>query len=516
MNTKYLKDDLVAGVVVFLVALPLCLGVALASDAPLFAGIISGVVGGIVVTAFSGSALGVTGPAAGLAVIVAGGIAQLGYSAFLLAVVVCGLLQIAFGFLRGGVVAHYFPSAVIKGMLAGIGVIMVLKQIPHTLGNDTDWMGDLAFVEADGHNTFSELYLSLMSIHPIAFGVAVVSLAILLLWERPAIRNNPTLRTIPGALLAVGAGTVINEIVRRTAPSLVLSGDDLVQLPVPQSLSELSSSLTLPDFSQIANPEIYAVAATLAVIASLETLLSVEATDKLDPQKRVTPTDRELKAQGIGNVAAGLLGGIPVTQVIVRSAANITAGGKTRAAALFHGVFLLLSVVLIPALLNRIPLASLAAVLILVGYKLTKVQLYRDVYRQGRQQFLPFIATVVAMVFTDLLKGVIIGLVIATFYILLYNYRTDYLMEVEEGGRRRTLRLSEHMSFLNKASVVRALAEVPPGGEVTIDGSHSVAIDYDVKEVIKDFLVRAESEGITVRLIGLDREEIHNVPSTAH
>ncbi len=522
-DKRYMKDDLLAGVVVFLVALPLCLGVALASDAPLFSGVIAGVVGGIVVTLLSGSSLGVSGPAAGLAVIVAGTIAELGYEAFLLAVVVCGLLQIALGFMRAGIISHYFPTAVIKGMLAGIGVIMVLKQVPHLMGNDTSWMGDLRFVEQDGHNTFSELYYTLLSIHPVALGIGVVSMAILIVWDLP-LQHAPgprfvpasIFRIVPAALVVVVFGTLANEVAKVVAPNLVLQGDDLVQLPVAASLGEFLNFVTFPDFSQIGNPEVYTAAITLAIIASVESLLSAEAADKLDPQKRVTPTNRELKAQGVGNVISGLLGGIPVTQVIVRSAANVTAGGKTRTASFVHGVLLLVSAMLIPTFLNRIPLACLAAILIVVGYKLTKIELYGEMYRQGWQQFFPFIATVLGLVFTDMLTGVGLGLVVGVFHILLYNYKTDYVLDIDDEAKTATVHLSEHMSFLNKAALTRGLRKIPAGAEVTVDGSRSVMIDYDVKEVLKDFLTRAEMEGITVRFKGINEEEISNLRVVGH
>ncbi len=523
-DRRYLKDDLLAGVVVYLVALPLCLGVALASDAPLFSGIIAGVVGGIIVTLSSGSSLGVSGPAAGLAVIVAGAIGTLGFDAFLLAVVICGLLQIVLGFIKAGIISHYFPAAVIKGMLAGIGVIMVLKQIPHLMGNDSSWMGELNFLEQDGHNTLSELYYTLLSIHPAALGVGIVSLSILLIWQRPSGKSKPAFRlipaavfeAIPAALVVVVVGTLINEVLIVALPRFALQGDNLVQLPVAASIGDLSDFLTYPDFSQIGNPKVYTVAITLAVIASLETLLSVEAADKLDPQKRVTPTNRELKAQGIGNLICGLLGGIPVTQVIVRSATNVAAGGKTRTACFFHGVLLLASAVAIPTLLNRVPLACLAAILIVVGYKLTNLGLYREMYRLGWQQFFPFIATVLGLVFTDMLTGVGLGLVVGVFHILLYNYKSNYLLDVDEEAKRGTVYLSEHMSFLNKAALTRVLKEIPAGSNITIDGSRSVMIDYDDKEVLKNFLTRANAEDITVRLKGIDKDEIVDLKTMDH
>ncbi|CAB1082952.1 Na(+)-dependent bicarbonate transporter BicA [Olavius algarvensis Delta 1 endosymbiont] len=515
-DRRYLKDDMLAGVVVYLVALPLCLGVALASNAPLFSGIIAGVVGGIVVTVASGSALGVSGPAAGLAVIVAAAITKLGYDAFLLAVVFCGLLQIALGYLRAGVISHYFPTAVIKGMLAGIGVIMILKQIPHLLGNDTSWMGELKFLEQDGHNSFSELYYTLLSIHPVAIGIGLVSLAILIIWDGPLKKSRPGLSVIPAALIVVIVGTLINEVVRIAAPGLALAGDALVRLPEAESFGEFLNFLRFPDISQIGNSEVYIVAITLAVIASVETLLSAEAADKLDPQKRVTPTNRELKAQGIGNLISGLLGGIPVTQVIVRSATNVSAGGKTKSASFFHGFLLLISAMLIPTLLNRIPLACLAAILTTVGYKLSKLEIYREMYRQGWQQFFPFIATVLGLLFTDMLVGVCLGLLVGVFHILLYNYRTNYWLEVDEEANSGIVHLSEHMSFLNKAALTKVLWEIEAGVEVTIDGSRSVMLDYDVKEVLKYFLTHAQAIGITVHFKGIDQAEIADLQTTGH
>lgn len=514
LSTQYLKNDLVAGVVVFLVALPLCLGVALASDAPLFSGIISGIVGGLIVTVFSGSALGVSGPAAGLAVMVAAAIGKLGFEAFLLSVVICGVVQVVAGFLRAGIISHYFPTSVIKGMLAGIGVILILKQIPHALGNDTSWMGEMEFAEGDGHNTFTELYYSIVSIHPGAVLIAAVSLLILIAWQRPVIQRIKVLKSIPAPLVVVFIGTLMNELFTTWAPDLVLGATHLVNLPVPGSMRDFFSFFTLPDFGQLTNMEIYTTGFTLAVIASIESLLSVEATDKLDRLKRITPTNRELKAQGAGNILAGLIGGIPVTQVIVRSAANVGSGGKTRFASFFHGVLLLICALFFAGFLNKIPLSCLAAILLVVGYKLTRITTYREMYRQGWQQFFPFIATVVGLVFTDMLTGVMLGMVVGAFHILVYNYKTDYLAKIEPEKRRYTMRLSEHMSFLNKASLTKALREPQPGCNVTIDGSNSVMIDYDVREVLKNFLIRAKAEGIEVTLMGLDEEEILNLPSS--
>ncbi len=376
-DRKYLADDVRAGIVVFLVALPLCLGIALASGAPLFSGLIAGISGGIVVTVFSGSRHGVSGPAAGLAVMVAAGIETLGLEAYLVAVIVCGVAQVAAAFLRAGVIAHYFPSSVIKGMLAGIGIILILKQIPHAFGYDQSWEGELEFVQRDGHNTFTEIGYALQALSPGAILVTALSLAILLLWQRPSFRELRVARTIPAPLLVVVLGVVLNRIFHAYRPGLAISEEHLVSVPLSSSVSEFLSNFIRPDFSQITNPEVYVVGLTLALIASIETLLSVEATDNLDPEKRVTPTNQELKAQGLGNIVSGLLGGIPVTQVIVRSTANIESGGKTRLSSFIHGVLLLICVASIPALLNEIPLASLAAILLVIGYRLARVSLFK-------------------------------------------------------------------------------------------------------------------------------------------
>jgi len=505
LDTRFIGDDLRAGLVVFLVALPLCLGVALASDAPLFSGIISGFVGGMVATAISRSRLGVSGPAAGLAVVVATAVGRLGFEAFLLAVVVAGAIQVVAGFLRAGIIGHYFPSSVIKGMLAGIGLILVLKQIPHAMGYDASWEGEMEFFQADGHNTFSELYYAAMALSPGAIVIAVLSLAVMLLWERPAFKKNPALRLVPGPLVVVAAGVLLNEIYSVIVPAWHRGGNHLVNIPVADSLRGFLAQFTFPDFSQFANPAVYTTAITLAVIASLETLLSVEATDKLDPEKCVTPTDLELKAQGVGNIVAGLIGGIPITQVVVRSAANVDAGGKTRFAVFFHGLLLLLCAAFIPVLLNRIPLSCLAAILLITGYKLARVSLYREMYRLGLWQFVPFLVTVVGLVLTDMLTGIGLGMLVGAFHILLYNYRIDPYREDLGDGKFR-IRLSEQMTFLNKASLRRVLAELPDGSAVTIDATATRFLDHDVREVLREFATHAPSVGIDLEWEGLQIE----------
>ena len=484
-------DDLRAGVVVFLVALPLCLGIALASGAPLFSGLIAGISGGIVVTSFSKSRLGVSGPAAGLAVMVAAGIELLGLEAYLLAVIVCGVTQLAAGFLRAGVIAHYFPTTVIKGMLAGIGVILILKQIPHALGYDKSYEGELSFFQRDGHNTFSQIGYALEGVGFGAIIITLVSLTILLLWAHPSFKNSRIVKAAPAPLLVVLVGVGLNELYMAVAPNLVILPEHLVAVPLSSSFGEFISHFTLPDFSHLTNPDIYTTGLTLALIASIETLLSVEAIDKLDPEKHVTPTNTELKAQGIGNIVSGLIGGIPVTQVIVRSSANVGAGARGRLSSFIHGVLLLVCVATIPGLLNRIPLASLAAILLVIGYRLANVSLFKQMWKEGAWQFVPFIVTVVGLVLTDLLTGILLGMVVAVFEILVYNYQLDFYREETAPGCFK-IRLTEHMTFLNKAALKRILAEIPPNCSVVIDMTGTRILDHDAREVIQDFAAHAK------------------------
>ena len=505
LTFKYLKNDLPSGLVVFLVALPLCLGIALASGAPLFSGIIAGIVGGMVVAFASGSALSVSGPAAGLTVIVHGAITELGsYEVFLLAVVFAGLLQIILGYLKAGIIGYYFPSNVIKGMLAAIGIILILKQIPHAVGYDVDNEGHFDFIQADGENTFSEIVNSLNQLHPSAIIISVVSLVILILWDRPFLKKYNFFKIVPGALIVVLFGITINEWFRVAIPELYLAGDKLVRLPVADSVNGFINQFTLPDFSAIGNYQVYVVAVTIAIIASLESLLSVEAADKLDPYKRNTPANTELKAQGLGNFISGLIGGLPLTAVIVRTSANINSGAKTKLSAIFHGILLLLSVIGLAHFLNKIPLACLAGLLLMVGYKLAKVSLFKSMYNMGWDQFLPFIVTVVAIQFSDLLKGIGIGMAVSVFYILRNNYRRAYNFHQENHfngkDQKITIQLAEDVTFLNKGSIADTLDRLPNNASVTIDGSKSHSIDMDVLEIIHDFKASAELKKIKLEL----------------
>ena len=500
-----LKHDFPASIIVFLVAVPLCLGIALASGAPLFSGIIAGIVGGIVVGSLSGSPLGVSGPAAGLAVIVLHAIQDLGaFEIFLVAVVIAGVVQVILGFLKAGIIGYYFPSSVIKGMLAGIGILIFLKQIPHAFGYDKDYEGSMEFAQPDGHNTFSELYYMLGGITPGALAIAAVSLGILILWEQPFMEKKAIFKTIQGPLVVVVTGITMAIAFRSTG--FELTPEHLVQIPVANGFGEMVNLLTFPDFSALGNGAVWLTGVTIAVVASLETLLCVEATDKLDPQKRVTPTNRELKAQGVGNIVSGLIGGLPVTQVIVRSSANIQSGGKTKMVAILHGIILLISALAIPFVLNMIPLASLAAILLLVGYKLAKPALFKEMYKIGWTQFIPFVVTVLGIVLTDLLIGISLGLVVAIAFILYNNYKKPYFFYSKEDGLDVpiVLELAEDVTFINKASILHALDTLPSNSKVIIDGTKTVNIDYDVLEIINDFKIHAEFENIDLKIIGLD------------
>lgn len=502
------RQDLPASIVVFFVAVPLCLGIALASGAPLISGLIAGIVGGILVGVISGSPLGVSGPAAGLAVIVLSAITDLGaFETFLLAVVLAGAIQIALGLLGAGILGYFFPSSVIKGMLAGIGVLIVLKQIPHAVGHDRDPEGDFKFAQQDGDTTFSALKSMLDDITPSAVIVSVICLAILILWESVLSKKAKVFRLIQGPLVAVAFGIVFQLITSKFASSWALNGDHLVSVPVAESLSGFLGLLTHPDWSQLGNSAVWITAVTIAVVASLETLLCVEATDKLDPQKRVTPTNRELVAQGVGNLGSGLIGGLPITQVIVRSSANIQSGGRTKLSAILHGVLLLVFVSLLPGILNLIPLASLAAILFVVGYKLARPALFKQMWGQGLSQFLPFVITIVGIVGTDLLTGIGLGMVAAIFAILRAHYLNSHFMHISEsdgsGGRHEvSIELAEEVTFLNKGAILKELKAIPDGSVVRLDATGSVFIDPDVLEIIVDFEATAETRGISVQRIG--------------
>ncbi|WP_316805227.1 SulP family inorganic anion transporter [Pedobacter nototheniae] len=493
---KNLKKDLPSSIVVFLVALPLCLGIALASGAPLFAGLVSGIVGGIIVASISGSQLSVSGPAAGLTVIVLGAIAQLGsYQIFLLAVVLAGIFQMVLGLIKAGTIGNYFPSSVIEGMLAAIGLILILKQLPHAVGVDSDFPGDEGFFQKDHENTFSAISSALSHVSVAAIVISSLSVAILIFWPK-----FKKLSIVPAPLLVVVLGVVGGLVFAGT--TYQLRPDQIVNIPVVSGWGEFVGLFTMPDFSALGNKDVYIVAATIAVVASLETLLSIEAVDKIDPIKRVSPTNRELVAQGIGNITSGMLGGLPMTSVIVRSSANVNAGGRTKMSAIFHGGWLLLSLLFIPQVINMIPLSCLAAILLVTGYKLTRISLFKHMYHKGWDQFVPFVVTVVAVLFTDLLKGVAIGMLVSIFYLLRTNMRNPFFYKIQNEGDKKNIRikLAEEVSFLNKAAIQVVLTNIPKETNVIIDGSNSRYIDPDVLETIFNYKHNAYTKGIVVTL----------------
>ncbi|MGC3946837.1 MAG: SulP family inorganic anion transporter [Chryseolinea sp.] len=496
---KNLRHDLPASIVVFLVALPLCLGVALASGAPLFSGIIAGVVGGIVVGTFTGSALSVSGPAAGLTTIVLASIGTMGgFDAFLVTVVLAGIIQITLGFLRAGSIGNYFPSAVIKGMLAAIGIILILKQIPHAVGFDRDFEGDESFFQRDGENTFSELLQALGFIHPGAIIVCALSLFILVIWDKPVVKRLKFSGFLPAPLIVVLSGLGLNMIFRNYFPTWEIRPEHLVTLPVSQDVSSFLGHFTLPDFSAVTKPQTWMVAFTIAIVASLESLLSIDAVDKLDPFKRTSPLNRELKAQGLANLVSGLIGGLPVTAVIVRSTANLSAGARTKTSSIVHGVLLLLSVLLIPSFLNLIPLASLAAILLVVGFKLASPALVKGMYKKGWDQFIPFAVTIIAILLTDLLKGISIGIMVGLLFVLKTNFRKSIISASEKDNY--LIRLTGDVTFLNKALLRQTLREIPNGSKVIIDGTRPSFIDQDIAETISDFCDAASNRQIKVEL----------------
>ena len=495
---KFWKQDLPAGLVVFLVALPLCLGVGFASTniagldglPNVMSGIIAGVIGGTIVAFFSGSRLGVSGPAAGLITIVLTALTDLGsFESFLLSLVLAGVIQFVLAFVGFGVLANYVPTAVIKGMLAAIGITLILKEIPHLLGYDKDYFGDESFWQFDGHNTFSELFYAFNAFEPGAIIVGFLAILILLLFDTKWIKSKAWAMYIPGALVVVVVSIVANQFL---LGSFQVTGKHMVEVPRLASFEQLKSIFHSPDWLQISNSKVWVIAITLALVGSLETLLSLEATDKLDPKKHKTNPHRELKAQGIGNLVSGLIGGLPITQVIVRSSANIAAGGQSKLAAIFHGVLLLISILFLSSVLNLIPLAALAAVLVLVGYKLAKWSLFVEMYQKGLSQFIPFVSTIVAVLLTDLLKGIGIGILISIFYILKRNFQNHFTKE--ETAEACTIILSEEVTFLNKGGILDALQH-NKNKRIVIDASRTKSIDIDVLESLQEFKFNAEQEG---------------------
>ena len=512
---KSLKNDIPASIVVFFVAIPLCLGIALASGAPLFSGLIAGIIGGIVVGALSGSNIGVSGPAAGLAAIVLSAIGTLGgFENFLLAVVLGGVIQLIFGILRAGVIGYYFPSSVIKGMLTGIGIIIILKQIPHFFGYDSDPEGDFSFAQVDGKNTFSGIIETFSNISIGATTIGLIALAILLLWGNVLSKKGKFFQLVQGPLVAVVTG-IIYYVLTASNSKFGISAEHLVSVPVPDNFDSFLSQFSFPNFGAITNPAIWVTAFTIALVASLETLLCVEATDKLDPHKNVTPTNRELFAQGAGNIVSGMIGGLPITQVIVRSSANIQSGGTTKMSAIIHGFLLLISVILIPTLLNKIPLSVLAAILFIVGWKLAKPALFKKMWDLGWMQFIPFIVTVLGIVFIDLLYGIGLGLAVGVVVILINSYQNSHFLHKVEGtsgSGNMKMTLAEEVTFFNKGAILKELDCLPENSYLELDVRKTRFLDNDIIEILDDFAIKAKEKNIEIKLIS-ERGIIQNPSS---
>ncbi len=498
-----LNRDVPASIVVLFVALPLCLGIALASGAPLFSGLIAGIVGGTLVGAISKSSHGVSGPAAGLAVIILTTLLTMPFETFLLAVVIAGVIQIILGLLRAGIIGYYFPLSAINGMLAGIGIIIFIKQLPYAFGYDGEWKGPDYYDQISEGGMFTAPLQFLEHITVGAIIIAVISMVILLSWELYLTKKHKVFRLIQGPIVVVAVGIICQLITKRFFPQFHLSHEYLVHVPVASGISSFFGQFTFPDFSQIGNKEVYVLAVTIALVASLETLLCVEATDKLDPHKRVTPANRELFAQGTGNIVSGMIGGLAITQVIVRSSANVQAGAQSKMSAILHGAFLLICVAFIPGILNLIPLPALACILLMVGYKLAKPSQFANQYRLGWEQFVPFIVTILGIIFEDLLIGLALGCCVGSAIILIRNFKNSHFLHIETSTKEHQIKmsLSEDVTFLNKGAIIKELSIIPDDTYLTLDMSKCASIDYDVREAIGDFIISADDRNINVKLI---------------
>ncbi len=512
MMKNNLLKDLPASLVVFLVALPLCMGVAMASGGNVIQGIMAGVIGGIVVGLISGSHVSVSGPAAGLITIVIAAFSDLKelspqhyLEAFALVVLLSGVIQLLMGVLKLGVIADFIPVSVIKGMLAAIGIIMILKQIPHLVGYDKDAMGEESFIQNDGHNTFSEIFFSFEQLSLLAVIIGVTGLFIHFIWEMKWIKQNKVLNLIPASLITVLFGVSINTFALGYFPAMAIKPEHMVSVPVfsetgnlSESFSGLFGSFYFPDFSFIGSPIVWKTAIVIAVVASIESLLSLEAGDKIDPEKRTSPTNRELFAQGIGNIVSGFVGGLPITAVIVRTSANVNAGSKTKFSAIFHGVWLLAFVLLAPKLINRIPLSALAAVLIFVGYKLAKPSLFKEQKQKGSNAFYPFVITLIAILFSDLLIGISIGLLVGFYFVIKSNFHKSFSVVSE--GNSTLIRFHHQATFLNKSVLKSKLNKIASGDSVLLDFSNCTFIDSDIVDILNDFMVQAAFNNIYVEM----------------
>ncbi len=496
---KLWKDDFRSSVVVFLIAIPLCLGIALASNAPLTAGLYAGIIGGMIVGFASGSPISVSGPSAGLTVIVASAIQDLGsFEAFTVALFISGFIQIIFGFLKGGIIGNFFPASVIKGMLAAIGIILILKQFPHAVGYDADFMGDENFIDPGGQNTFSRLIAALNFFHPGAVVISIMTLFLIWIWEKTSARGSKFFQLVPGPLVAVILAIIVNQLFGFLSPSLVLEGNHLVTLPYKGGLGDFFRGFSTPNWGHLGNVRVFTAAGTLALVASLESLLAVDAADKMDDEARNTNKNRELMAQGLGNVLSGFVGGLPITSVIVRSSANATAGAKTKLSTILHGIWLTLSIIIFPNFLNLIPLSALAGILIFVGYRLTKPALLKKVYDRGFDQFIPCVVTIIAILLTNLLSGILIGIFVGFIFVMKSNFHNSIVMVSDESFY--LIRFYKDVSFLQKATLQKMLDRIPSGSSVVIDGSNAVFVDNDIVELIEDFIIRGPCQGIKVNL----------------
>ena len=493
----HLGNNLSASIVVLLVALPLCVGIALASGTPIFSGIIAGIIGGIVVGQLSGSHLSVSGPAASLTFVVSAMIIKLGsFETFLLAVLIAGAFQILFAFLKGGIVGDYIPNAVIKGMVAAIGIILMMKQIPHLLGYDADFEGDESFLQDDHNNTITTILTAVNFLTPMSVLIGGVSMVVLIFWEQFNHKSNKWIHYVPGPLVVVLVAVVLNTYGAGLFNMLPLEQKHLVWLPVANNVQEFVSFFTFPNFHEIGNPEVWLAGFMLAVIASLETLLGIEAIDKIDPLKRITPSNKELKAQGIGNIISGLIGGLPITSVIVRSSANVSAGAKSKQSTIFHGVLILIGVALIPYILNKIPLSAIAAILIVTGYKIARINIFKEMHQKGLNQFIPFCITIIAILFSNLLFGIAIGIIASVIFIIRGNFKSAILMI--QDNNQYLIRFRKDITFLNKAIIKQKLESLPNNSYLLIDIRKADFIDKDVIDEINDFLCHVHLKNISV------------------
>ena len=499
LQFKYLREDFLAGVSVFLVTIPLCLGIALASGAPLFAGVLSGIIGGLFVGFWSGSEVSVSGPAAGLTVIVLQSIQSLGYQSFLVAVILAGIIQFILGWLKAGRLSGFFPNSTIRGMMVAIGLVIILKQIPHALGWDVDYEGEFEFSQsADGENTFTEILTALTHINPGAFVISAACILFMVSWDKLASGKQVFFRLFPSALVVIFVGVGLNELFTIVQPGWYLgnSPQHMVSFPSFKNWDLIMQAFNFPDFTSLSNSGVYISAVTIALVASLESLITLEAADRVDPARRYSSPNQELRAQGISNIVCGMLGALPLSAVVIRTSTNVFSGAKTRMATMFHGLLLLISVVAAGSLLKCIPLACLAALLIVVGFKLIDFKVFRKIYNEGKDQFIPFIITIVTIIFTDLLIGILVGLAVGINYVLYFNFHSA--IKAVRDGKNVLVVFSKDVSFLNKSNLKKILIDIKEGDSVLFDGARAQFIDQDIFTTLHEFKEDADTRNIEV------------------